>query len=184
MQRFSRVSAIVFGAMMLLLSAVIAVETVVRKLFSFSLGGVDEMSGYAIAIGAPLAFTVALVEQSHIRINILHMQMPPRLQAALNLMAALLLAGLALFLLVFTFRTVGETRLYQSIAQTPWATPLIWPQTVWMVAMTCFAGTAVWLGLRAAWLGLRGDWRGLNQSFGPDSVEEELKAELDDLARR
>jgi hypothetical protein len=64
-------------------------ETVVRKLFSFSLGGVDEMSGYAIAIGAPLAFAVALVEQSHIRINILHMQMPPRLQAALNLMAAL-----------------------------------------------------------------------------------------------
>jgi len=184
MKRFSRVSAIVFGAMMLLLSAVIAVETVVRKLFSFSLGGVDEMSGYAIAIGAPLAFTVALVEQSHIRINILHMQMPPRLQAALNLMAALLLAGLALFLLVFTFRTVGETRLYQSIAQTPWATPLIWPQSVWMVAMTVFAGTAVWLGLRAAWLGLRGDWRGLNQSFGPDSVEEELKAELDDLARR
>jgi TRAP-type C4-dicarboxylate transport system permease small subunit len=184
MKRFSRVSAIAFGAMMLVLSVMIAVETVVRKLFSISLGGVDEMSGYAIAIGAPLAFTVALVEQSHIRINLLHMNMPPRVQAALNLVAALLLAALAVFLLVFTFRTVGETRLYRSIAQTPWATPLIWPQTVWLVAMTVFAAASVWLALRALWLGVTGDWRGLNRSFGPDSVEDELKAELDDLARR
>ena len=47
---------------MLALSAAVTVETIVRKLFSVSLGGVDELSGYAIAIGAPLAFAVALIE--------------------------------------------------------------------------------------------------------------------------
>lgn len=184
MTRFSRISAIAFGTLMLVLSVMIAVETVVRKLFSISLGGVDELSGYAIAIGAPLAFTVALVEQSHIRINLLHMNLPPRIQAALNLVAALLLAALAVFLLVFTFRTVGETRLYRSIAQTPWATPLIWPQTVWLVAMSVFAGASVILALRALWFAVTGDWLKLNRFYGPDSVEEELKAELEDLDRR
>lgn len=184
MKRFSRISAVAFGTMMLLLSAVIAVETLVRKLFSVSLGGVDEISGYAIAIGAPLAFTVALVEQSHIRINLLHMKMPPRVQAVMNLIAALLLAALAVFLLVFTFRTVGETRLYRSIAQTPWATPLVWPQTVWLIAMSVFAAASVWMALRALWLAVSGDWHGLNRGFAPDSVEDELKAELDDLGRR
>jgi TRAP-type C4-dicarboxylate transport system permease small subunit len=184
MMRFSRFSAITFGTLMLVLSVFIAVETLVRKLFSISLGGVDELSGYAIAIGAPLAFTVALVEQSHIRINLLHMNMPARLQAVLNLVAAVLLAALAVFLLVFTYRTVGETRLYRSIAQTPWATPLIWPQTVWLVAMAVFASTSVVLALRALWFAVSGDWQKLNHFYGPDSVEEELKAELDDLDRR
>jgi TRAP-type C4-dicarboxylate transport system permease small subunit len=180
----SKAAAVAFGVMMLVLSAMIAVETVVRKLFSVSLGGVDELSGYAIAVGGPLAFTVALIEQSHIRINILHMRMPPKAQAAMNALAALTLAALAAYLLVFTVRTVGETRLYQSIAQTPWATPLIWPQTLWLVSMAAFAAVAVWLGARAAWLGLRGDWRALNRDFGPDSVEDEVEAELSDLQRR
>lgn len=112
------------------------------------------------------------------------MNLPPRIQAALNLVAALLLAALAVFLLVFTFRTVGETRLYRSIAQTPWATPLIWPQTVWLVAMSVFAGASVILALRALWFAVTGDWLKLNRFYGPDSVEEELKAELEDLDRR
>ena len=184
MARFSRLSAMVFGTMMLLLSVLIAVETIMRKLFSVSLGGVDELSGYAIAIGAPLAFTVALIEQSHIRINLLHMRMPPRLQSLLNLIAALLLAALAVFLLVFTFRTVGETRLYRSIAQTPWATPLIWPQTVWLVAMSIFAAASVLVAGQAVWCLLTGDWQRLNRAFAPDSVDDELKAELEDLDRR
>jgi TRAP-type C4-dicarboxylate transport system permease small subunit len=184
MARLSRLSAVAFGTMMLLLSALIAVETIMRKLFSISLGGVDELSGYAIAIGAPLAFTVALIEQSHIRINLVYMRMPPRLQSVLNLIAALLLAALAVFLLVFTFRTVGETRLYRSIAQTPWATPLIWPQTVWLVAMSIFTAASVLVAGRAVWCLVNGDWQELNRGFSPDSVEDELKAELDDLDRR
>lgn len=184
MIRFSRLSAMAFGTMMLLLSALLAAETIMRKLFSVSLGGVDELSGYAIAIGAPLAFTVSLVEQSHIRINLLYMNMQPRLQAVLNLIAALLLAALAVFLLVFTFRTVGETRLYRSIAQTPWATPLIWPQTIWLIAMSIFATASVLMAAKALWFLVTGNWHGLNRSFAPDSVEDELKAELEDLERR
>jgi hypothetical protein len=51
--------------MMLVLSALLAVETIVREVLGISLGGVDEHSGYAIAVGAPLAFTVALIEKLH-----------------------------------------------------------------------------------------------------------------------
>jgi TRAP-type C4-dicarboxylate transport system permease small subunit len=184
MQAYSRISAWIFGVMMLALSVTVAIETILRKVASVSLGGVDELSGYAIAIGAPLCFTVALIEQSHIRINLLHMRLPARAQAILNLLAALSLAALAVYLLIFTARTVGETRLYQSIAQTPWATPLIYPQTLWMAAMAVFGLAAMILAARAALLAARGDWQGLNRAFGPDTVEDELRAELDDLDRR
>jgi TRAP-type C4-dicarboxylate transport system permease small subunit len=184
MHAVSRYAATTFGSMMLVLSALIAVETIIRKMLGISLGGVDELSGYAIAIGAPLAFTVAVVEQSHIRINLLHMQMPLRAQAILNLLAALTLAALAIYLFVFTVRTVQETHLYGSIAQTPWATPLIYPQLLWLVAMGLFALASLAVAARAVLMVLRADWRGLKRNFGPETVEEELAAELSDLARR
>ena len=84
MHLYSRVASIVFGIIMLVLAAAVTVETIVRKVFSVSLGGIDELSGYAIAVGAPLAFVVTLVEQSHIRINLFHMRMPFKIQAVLS----------------------------------------------------------------------------------------------------
>jgi TRAP-type C4-dicarboxylate transport system permease small subunit len=112
------------------------------------------------------------------------MQMPTRIQAVMNLFASLTLAALAVYLFVFTVRTVQETQLYGSIAQTPWATPLIYPQALWLIAMGLFALTSVILALRALLLVLRVDWQALKRDFGPETVEEELAAELSDLQRR
>jgi TRAP-type C4-dicarboxylate transport system permease small subunit len=184
MNAVSRLAALVYGVLMLALCVVIAAETVMRKFLSMSLAGVDELSGYAIAVAAPLTFAVSLTEQSHIRINLLHMKMRPWMQAAANLLAALALGALALFLFVFSWRTVAETREYQSIAQTPWATPLIWPQSVWLAGMGVFTLVALVLAGRSALLALRGDGAALRRDFGPDTVEDELAAELDDLERR
>jgi TRAP-type C4-dicarboxylate transport system permease small subunit len=184
MKTYARLAAIVFGVTMLALSVAVTIETLVRKLFSISLGGVDELSGYAIAICAPLAFAITLIERSHIRINLLYERLGRRAKGLLDAIAVLSLGALAIFLLAFTVMTVRDTRSFQSIAQTPWATPLIYPQAVWLVAMAVFALPAAWLMVRAVVLLARADWDALTRRFGPPSVEEELKAELDDLARR
>ncbi|MCE8019921.1 TRAP transporter small permease subunit [Halomonas sp. MCCC 1A11036] len=181
---YARILGMLFGAMMLLLALLITVETVIRKVFSMSLGGVDELGGYAIAIAAPLAFCVAMVEQSHIRINLVHMRLPFRVQAVLNALAALTLGLLAAFLLYFTIQTVQDTRLYGSIAQTPRATPLIYPQTVWLIAMAAFTLAATVLTAQAMGLLAKGDWKALNRHFGPSSTQDELEAELEDLKQR
>ena len=184
MSTFSRFAAILFGLMMTVLCIVIALETILRKVFSHSLAGVDELSGYAIAIGAPLCFTVAVIEQAHIRINLLHRKMPVRLQALINALAAVTLALLSLFLLTFTLRTFKETQLFSSVAQTPWATPLVYPQALWLLAMAVFALAAVLLGIKALLLLFNRNIDQLNREFSPDSIEEELAAELSDLEDR
>jgi TRAP-type C4-dicarboxylate transport system permease small subunit len=184
MQATARILSVVFGVMMLALSAAIAVEATIRKLFSFSLGGVDELSGYAIAIGGPIAFAVTLIDRSHIRINLLHMKMPLTLRALVNVLSALTLAILAAALLAFAVATVVDTRLYGSIAQTPWATPLIYPQTLWLVATGLFAAVAAWLAARAVVYAARADWQILDRDYAPETAADELKAELDDLDRR
>lgn len=184
MQLVARISGIAFGIIMISLSLAVTAETIIRKLFSVTLGGVDELSGYAIAIGAPLGFAVATIEQSHIRINLLYMKLPGRAQAVLNVAAAVSLGILAAYFLVFTVATVADTLDYRSLAQTPWATPLIYPQAVWLAVTAVFAGVAV---LIAAWtlrLMLGRDWDRLAREFGPERVEDELEAELGDLERR
>jgi len=184
MKTYMRLCAVVFGLMMTALCVVISIETILRKVFNYSLEGVDELSGYAIAIGAPLCFAIAAIEQSHIRINLLYMRLPRGIQAALNVVAAGLLAVLSLYLLFFTFRTVGETRLFGSVAQTPWMTPLIWPQTIGLIGMLVFAVPVVWLAVRVVLLAIQRDTNAIISNFGPDAVEDELAAELSDLEAR
>jgi hypothetical protein len=63
-------------------------------------------------------------------------------------------------------------------------TPLIWPQTAWLVAMGVFTLATVLLAVRAVLLALRRDTNALLSEFGPDAVEDELAAELSDLEQR
>lgn len=181
---YERMAANAFGVMMLALAVLVTVETLLRKFFSISLGGVDELAGYSIAVGAPLAFVVALMQRAHIRINIVYIYMGPRLKAWVDYLSILSLGVMAVFLFGFTVKTVLETQAYQSIAQTPWATPLIYPQMVWLLAMVVFLLPALWLQVRAFKLLIGGRAKDLSEQFGPDTPEEELKAELDDLQRR
>lgn len=184
MHTYSRLLGILFGVLMILLSLAITAETLLRKLFSVSLGGIDELGGYAIAVAAPLAFTVALVENAHIRINQLTALFPRPVQAVLDALSVLSMAVLAGYFFFFTIDTVMDTFAYQSIAPTPWATPLIYPQTVWLVASATFPIAAIILATQALRLLAMGDWRAVTRRFGPPTPEDELKAELDDLKRR
>ena len=184
MKRIAHLSGITFGVIMIVLSFAIAAETILRKFFSHSMGGIDELGGYAVAVVAPLAFLVTASEQAHIRINILHGKLPLRARAVLNLAAAISLSLLALFLLYFTVKTVQDTLAYGSIAQTPWATPLIYPQSVWLVAMLAFTIGTVVIAARTLMLALRGNWSTLDRAYGPGSPQGELAAELADLKSR
>ena len=182
--QYKRWASNVFGVTMLSLAVLVTIETLVRKLLSISLGGVDELAGYSIAVGAPLCFGVALLERAHIRINIVYIYLSTKLKAWLDYLSVLSLGLLALFLFAFSVRTVVETQAYRSIAQTPWATPLIYPQSIWLVAMAIFLVPALWVQGRALALLVRGKNITLSAEFGPDTPEDELKAELDDLRRR
>lgn len=184
MKNYARWCGIAFGVIMLALAMAITAETLLRKLFSFSLGGMDELGGYAMAICAPLAFSVALIERSHIRINLFQARMSVTVKALSNAMAMLSLSLLSLYLLYFTLVTLLDTRTYHSVAQTPWATPLVFPQLVWLAGMAIFALAALILAAQAGRLLIRRDWDSLNQRFSPDSLADQLQTELGELAKR
>jgi TRAP-type C4-dicarboxylate transport system permease small subunit len=184
MERVVGVISAVFGWMFLALSVLVAAETLSRKLFNFSFQGADELGGYALAVGSSLAFTVALVERAHIRIDLLHERLPVRVQAALNWISIVLMAALGLFLVRYGWLVIRDTLAYGSTAPTPWTTPLIYPQSVWYATLVVFAAVAVWLAVRATWLLLKARIDVLNRDLHPKVALEVLSEELEDVARR
>lgn len=182
--RIETVLATVFGSIFLGLAVVVTVETLARKLFNISLQGADELGGYALAVGSTIAFSLALMGRAHIRVDVFHGRFAPRLQAVLNWLAMLSMAAFGLFIAWLAFKVIVDTLQYGSTAQTPWATPLIWPQGVWYAGLVVFALVATGYALRASLLLFTGRTVTLNHEFQPRSAKEELKEELDDLAQR
>ena len=178
------VLAWVFGTIFLALAAVVTVETISRKVFNISLQGADELGGYALAVGSTIAFSLALMGRNHIRVDVFHEMLPPRLQAFLNWFSIVSLAAFGIFAAWVATKVIADTLEYGSTAQTPWATPLVWPQSVWYAGLVIFALVATAYALRATGLLAKGRIATLNQDFHPKSAKEELKEELDDLAQR
>jgi TRAP-type C4-dicarboxylate transport system permease small subunit len=184
MRKLETVLATLFGIILLALSVVVTVETLARKLFNFSLQGADELGGYALAIGSTLAFTLALVGRNHIRVDVFHELFPRGMRAFLNWISIVLLAALAVLFVAVSFRVLAESLEYRSTAQTPWATPLIYPQALWYAGLVIFALFAVGYAARASSLLFTRRIDELNEEFHPKSAKEELKEELEDLEQR
>ena len=182
--RIETVLATVFGGIFLALSGLVAVETLSRKLFNVSLQGADELGGYALAVGSTIAFSLALMGRNHIRVDVFHEKFSRGMQAALNWLSIVTLAALGVFIAWVAFKVIGDTLQYRSTAQTPWATPLIYPQGVWYAGLVTFALVAVGYAVRATLLLVGKRFDTLNHDFHPKSAKEELKEELDDLAQR
>lgn len=184
MNRLVTVLSCVFGYMFLALSAVVTAETLLRKLLNFSFQGTDELGGYALAVGSSLAFTIALIGRSHIRIDLLHHHLPVGLQALLNWLAIMLIAVFGLLIAWVCLKIINDTMAYKSTAPTPWATPLIYPQSVWYAALVLFAIVATALAIRATYLLVTRQVTDLNRDFHPRGAIEELEEEIEDLGRR
>jgi TRAP-type C4-dicarboxylate transport system permease small subunit len=178
------VLAWVFGTTFLALAAVVTVETISRKVFNISLQGADELGGYALAVGSTIAFSLALMGRNHIRVDVFHEMLPPKVQAFFNWFSIVSLAAFGIFVAWVATKVITDTRAYGSTAQTPWATPLIWPQSVWYAGLVIFALVATGYALRATGLLAMRRTDTLNHDFHPKSAKEELKEELDDLAQR
>lgn len=182
--RIETVLATAFGVIFIALSLLITVEVLMRKLFGISLEGSYELGGYALAVGSTLAFTLALLGRNHIRIDILHERMPAGVQALLNLVSVLMMAAFSALLGYLAFGVIRDTLDFHATAQTPWATPLIYPQSIWYAGQVIFMVASLVLVIKAIYWLLRGRIVHLNDYFQPKSVKQELNEELEDLAKR
>ena len=159
------------------LSVLTCVEMMGRKVFGFSLQGVDEIGSYTFAAVGAFGFSYTLVTRGHTRVDFLLSRFTRIQRAALNFTAMITLAAMAVFFVYRAFEVVSESRALGSTAPTPLATPLWIPQSVWLLAYIVFAVTALIPAGYAVALLVRGAWGELNRRYGPQTLEEEIESE-------
>ena len=176
---FTDVAALACGWWLIALSAVTCVEMLGRKVFGFSLQGVDEVGSYTYAVVGSIGFAHTLITRSHTRVDFLISRFSPRVRALLNLSAMLTLAGLAFLCLWRGSQVVRESIDLKATASTPLATPMWLPQSIWLAGYVLFAVVAAWAAWDALRLFFRGDLGRVNDRFGPQTLDEEIEAETE-----
>jgi TRAP-type C4-dicarboxylate transport system permease small subunit len=183
-RRFSRYCAWAGGIIFFAVALLITVEVVVRRAFSISLTGADELSGYGFAIATTFAFAYATLERAHIRVDTAYLYLPTLWQALFDLLAAVLLLGFFALLLCHGWEVVAVTFRMNAHSNTPLHAPLIFPQFAWWLGLLLTVFVALLLLLRAAIHILLGEFAASRALIGTRGMEEEIADELAILDQR
>jgi len=165
------------GSLLLLTSGMIAIEVILRKVFSISMGGADELSSYVLAISCSWAFGFALMRKAHIRIDILYTRLPSALCSALDIFALITFILYLVPLVYFASIVVKTSIIRESTANTPLQTPLWIPQGIWLIGLIVFLFTIIVLLAGTIYRLAKKDVVGARQLTGPTTLKEEIEEE-------
>jgi len=181
LERIIDVLVLAVGWWLILLSIATCIEMVSRKLFAFSLQGVDEVGGYTLAVVGAIGFSYTLVTRGHTRIDFLVSKLPERWRSTLNMLAMVTLAGMAVFAVSRGWVVLSESIEFQSHSTTPLQTPMWLPQSMWLTGWALFTVVAVYMAVHSLALLMSGRHAELNKAYGPQTLEEEIKSEAGDV---
>ncbi len=175
--RFSTWAAWAGGGILFATAIMIAVEVVLRKLFTISMGGADELSNYALAISTSWTFGYALLRKAHIRIDVLYVHLPQRARLALDVLCLALFGVCTLVVSYFAFRVLLTSIQRSSIANTPLATPLWIPQGLWFAGILTLTLMVFILLAGTVYRLWAGDRSGAQSLSGASTIKEEIEEE-------
>jgi TRAP-type C4-dicarboxylate transport system permease small subunit len=173
-----------FGGLIVALAAfVISIDVVLRKLFSVTLGGASEVSGYVLAVSTSWSLALALLDRVHVRIDTLYALLPIRVCALLDIL------GLVVFMVFAGFVTWQGWILFAQSAElgsralTPLETPLAIPQFLWLLGFAFFFVVMALLLARALAALATGRIEDVHRLLGSRTALQDLEEALDERAR-
>lgn len=176
---FSRATAILGGGLLLLSALAIGVDVVMRNTISRSIGGADELSGYALAIASVWGLGFAALHRAHIRIDSLYELLGAPIRMALDLLAVV---GTLLFAILAVWH--GWSVAAQSLASgarsiSAIEAPLAVPQLAWLAGLAFFAATLLLVLVEALVAAARGRRRRFFALVGSKAIAEEIQEEVE-----
>lgn len=137
----------VAAGILLLVSVAVTLFDIIARPFQKSLGGTDELSGYAMAIATSWGISYALTSMAHVRIDLLRARCASRGQALFDAVAILSLAGVAAIIAYRVWPVLAKTIKFNSTANTTLETPLWIPQSLWLAGWMWFAVSSIILAI-------------------------------------
>ncbi|OGI64839.1 MAG: hypothetical protein A2W18_05715 [Candidatus Muproteobacteria bacterium RBG_16_60_9] len=181
-KRLARMAITIGGLMVFASAFLIGLEVLLRKLFLVSIGGADELSGYAFAIGTSWGFAFTLLDRANVRVDALYSRFGARLRVCCDVLALLALGVFVGFLGWSASQVLATSLQFSSRATTPLATPLWIPQGLWVIGFALFAFGFVPLIARVLCALASGDHARITRLVGARSIQEDVAEEMSHVA--
>ena len=177
LKRISRVAVWAGGAALMLSAIMVTIDVFSRKIFSVTMSGSDEITGYVFAASTTWAYSYCLLYRANVRIDAVYNFLPTMLRCLLDL------AGLGLLLWYMTILTDRAIDVFttswehDSVSITTLATPLWIPQLFWVAGLILFIATLVFVIVYTVVAFVHRDLDLVRRIAGTLSVQEEIREE-------
>ncbi len=170
------------GGLILIAALLVATDVILRKLLSITLGGADELAGYALAVGSAWSYSAVLLKRGNVRVDAVYRLMPGFARGLLDLLAVASLGVLTGIFAWYGYEVFMTSWELGSRSNSELAAPLWLPQMLWWAGLTQCTLTALVLLVRATVAMASGDQAQFAGLVGARSIEEDAAGEASHAA--
>ena len=148
LRRINKAVALVIGLGLLICAAFVLTDIIMRQIGT-SLGGTEEIAGYAMALAPSWGMSFTLLELGHVRIDLLRCRVDSFKRALFDVFSMIVMTGVIITIAIKAWPVVERSIMNGSTANTPLETPLIWVQLPWFAGWVWFAAMSTLTTLAA-----------------------------------
>lgn len=131
--------ALAVGFGLLACAAFVLLDIILRRIGT-SLGGTEEIAGYAMALATSWGMSYTLLELGHVRIDLLRSRFQSFGRALFDVLSMIVMSGVIVTIAIKAWPVLERSLANGSRANTPLETPLAWVQLPWFAGWVWFAG--------------------------------------------
>ena len=138
LRRLNKGVALFVGAGLLVCATFVLTDIIMRR-FGTSLGGTEEIAGYAMALATSWGMAYTLLEMGHVRIDILRSRADSIRRALFDVFSMIVMSGVIITIALKAWPVLERSIKNGSTANTPLETPLVWVHLPWFAGWVWFA---------------------------------------------
>jgi len=177
-ESISRLALLMGGIMVGFSVLLVTIEVISRKVFSTSVIGSDEISGYILACATAWGLSYALYRRRHIRVDAVYVHLPAAVQRTLDIIA---LVALGSFFSILAYQAVfvfAESWRIGAESNTTLRIPLWIPQFIWMLGLVFFVFNIFVILCEVLMALFRRDFALMKSIAAAPSIREEIDDEI------
>ena len=177
LERISQFAVWVGGAALLAAALMVTVDVLARKIFSVTMSGSDEYSGYVFSATTTWAYSYCLLHRSNVRIDALYNYLPRKITAILDVVGLLLLFYFMSIMTYYVMISFVDSWVNNSVSITTLGTPQWIPQLFWVAGLILFFVTLIFVVFYSIVALLQRNWDLVARVAGVPSIAETMQEE-------
>ena len=177
LERISQLAVWVGGAALLAAALMVTVDVLSRKIFSITMSGSDEYSGYVFSATTTWAYSYCLLHRSNVRIDALYNYLPRKVTAILDVVGLLLLFYFMSIMTYYAMVSFVDSWVNNSVSITTLGTPQWIPQLFWVAGLILFFVTLIFVVVYSVIALLQRNWDLVARVAGVPSIAETMQEE-------